>query len=160
MPSIYVGTYAKYTAGSIGGKWFDLEDYADKDAFLEACRDFHSDEGDPELMFQTWENIPSNFITECSIKSEFWDYMISTVPEEVKAAYMELFDEWDEERCNERYQGEFRSPTELAEDYVESIGMLDGVNDTIQSYFDYEAFGRDMMFDGTCEHKCQYFYTY
>ena len=28
MPRIYVGTYAKYNAGSIAGQWLDLEDYA------------------------------------------------------------------------------------------------------------------------------------
>ena len=34
--AIYVGTYAKYNAGSLFGKWFDLSDFADKDEFLEA----------------------------------------------------------------------------------------------------------------------------
>ena len=29
--AIYVGTYAKYNAGSLFGKWFDLSDFADKD---------------------------------------------------------------------------------------------------------------------------------
>jgi hypothetical protein len=27
-PRIYVGTYAKYNAGSIAGAWLDLDDYA------------------------------------------------------------------------------------------------------------------------------------
>ena len=42
MARIYVGTYAKYNAGSIKGAWLDLEDYADRDAFLEACRELHN----------------------------------------------------------------------------------------------------------------------
>lgn len=157
MPSIYVGTYGKYNAGSIEGKWLDLEDYADKDAFLEACQDFHGP-GEHEWMFQDHEGIPSQFITECSIKSKFWDYMDSDIEEGVKDAYMYLFDEWDEERCLDRYRGEFRSPTELAEDYVESTGMLHDLPDNLQYYFDYEAFGRDMMLDGMSEHNGHYFY--
>lgn len=47
--AIYVGTYAKYNAGSLFGKWFDLSDFADKDEFLEACKELHKDEDDPEL---------------------------------------------------------------------------------------------------------------
>lgn len=158
MASIYVGTCGKYNAGSVEGKWFDLEDYENKEAFLEACREFHGP-GEHEFMFLDHESIPSQFISECSIESEFWDYMNSPVPEEVKAAYMELFDEWDEDRCNERYHGEFRTPTELAEDYIESTGMLKDLPDNLQYYFDYEAFGRDMILGGdVCEHDCHYFW--
>ena len=43
---IYVGTYGKYNAGSILGKWFDLTDYSDKNEFNEACRKLHKDEKD------------------------------------------------------------------------------------------------------------------
>ena len=95
MPSVYVGTYSKYNRGSIGGAWLDLEDYGDKDEFMKARQELHADEYDPEFMFQNYEGIPSQFITECSVKAEFWDYMYSTVNEEVKAAYMELFGEWN-----------------------------------------------------------------
>ena len=42
---------AKYNAGSIKGAWLDLEYYADRDAFLEACKKLHEDESDPEFMF-------------------------------------------------------------------------------------------------------------
>ena len=145
MPSVYVGTYSKYNRGSIGGAWLDLEDYGDKDEFMKACQELHADEYDPEFMFQNYEGIPSQFITECSVKAEFWDYMYSTVNEEVKAAYMELFGEWNEKACNDRYYGEFRSPTKLAEEIAERSGMLKDLPENLQYYFDYEAFGRDLM---------------
>jgi len=62
MARIYVGTYAKYNAGSIKGAWLDLEDYSDRDAFLEACRELHKDEQDPEFMFQSLsENIRRDY---------------------------------------------------------------------------------------------------
>ena len=47
---VYVGTYAKYNNGSLFGKWLDLSDYSDKDEFLEACRELHEDEQDPEFI--------------------------------------------------------------------------------------------------------------
>ena len=46
---VYVGTYNKYNNGSLFGKWLDLSDYSDKDEFLEACRELHKDDQDPEL---------------------------------------------------------------------------------------------------------------
>lgn len=61
---LYVGTYAKYNAGSIAGEWLDLEDYADADEFMQACKDLHSDEEDPEFMFQDYEGFPACYYSE------------------------------------------------------------------------------------------------
>ncbi|OWP74659.1 antirestriction protein ArdA [Flavobacterium oreochromis] len=49
--SIYISTYQKYNEGSLFGKWFELSDYADYDDFLEAIKELHKDEEDPEFMF-------------------------------------------------------------------------------------------------------------
>ena len=71
--AIYVGTYAKYNAGSLFGKWFDLSDFADKDEFLEACKELHKDEDDPEFMFQDRENIPEELVCESWISDMFFE---------------------------------------------------------------------------------------
>jgi antirestriction protein len=65
------GTYHQYNCGSIFGKWFDLTDFDDEDAFYDACRTLHAGEEDPELMFQDWEGIPSPFASESSVKWAF-----------------------------------------------------------------------------------------
>ena len=62
MSKIYVSTYRKYTTGSTKGEWLDLSHYASKDDFLAACAELHSDESDPELMFQDWEEMPAQFV--------------------------------------------------------------------------------------------------
>lgn len=72
-PRIYVGTYAKYNNGSIEGKWLDLTDYSSKEEFIEACLELHSDEKDPELMFQDYENIPEEFIGESWISDDVFE---------------------------------------------------------------------------------------
>lgn len=71
--AVYVGTYGKYNAGSIYGKWLKLSEFSAKDEFLEACRELHSDEDDPELMFQDWEYIPDPFICESYISEKWWE---------------------------------------------------------------------------------------
>lgn len=42
--------------------------------------------------------------------------------------------------------------TDCAYQYIEETGLLDGVPDSIANYFDYEAFGRDMSFEGQWFH--------
>ena len=70
--SVYVGTYGKYNNGSLFGAWLDLSDYADKEEFYEACRELHKDEEDAEFMFQDYENIPENLISESWISGNFF----------------------------------------------------------------------------------------
>jgi antirestriction protein len=43
MASIFVSTYAKHNAGNLFGAWFDLEDYACLQDFMEACAELHDD---------------------------------------------------------------------------------------------------------------------
>ncbi len=69
---IYVGTYGKYNNGSLFGAWLDLSDYADKEEFYEACRELHKDEEDAEFIFQDYENIPENLISESWISDNFF----------------------------------------------------------------------------------------
>src|SRR5262245_10389407 len=91
MARIYVGTYAKYNAGSIKGAWLDLEDYSDRDAFLEACRELHKDEQDPEFMFQGFEGFPRGFYNESSAPpDELWDWLkLDKDEQELLAVYQE-----------------------------------------------------------------------
>lgn len=70
---IYVGTYAKYNDGNLFGEWLDLEDYADLVDFYDACYELHKDETDPELMFQDWEGIPDDLISECTLHEEIYE---------------------------------------------------------------------------------------
>ncbi|WHT75169.1 antirestriction protein ArdA [Myroides odoratimimus] len=49
---VYVGTYAKYNNGSIKGDWIELNNFSSIEEFYEFCSELHSDETDPEFMFQ------------------------------------------------------------------------------------------------------------
>ena len=160
-PRIYVGTYAKYNSGSIQGEWLDLDDYADKSDFIQACLELHEDEEDPELMFQDWENIPDAFISECSIDPDFWDYMNCDHDEDAKAAYMDCFGEWDESNFEERYRGQYDSFTDLAEQLLDETGELEAIPENLRNYFDYEKYGRDLQLGGDfCEHNGHYFWNH
>lgn len=62
--SVYCGTYAKYNNGDLTGQWLKFSDYSDSEEFFNACKELHSDEIDPEFMFQDYENFPENLYSE------------------------------------------------------------------------------------------------
>lgn len=162
---IYVGTYAKYNRGSIEGAWLDLEDYNDKDEFEEACVELHADEDDPEFMFQDWEGVPAQFITESHVDEVVWEILSylneSYADEDVLAAYLYLFDGWDEDDLNERYIGQFDSAKDLAYQLVDEQGLLVDAPEFLQNYFDYEAYGHDLVVGGdVVQHDGYWFWNH
>ncbi|OIQ22044.1 MAG: hypothetical protein BM557_01305 [Flavobacterium sp. MedPE-SWcel] len=70
QPSLYVGTYEKYNNCSISGDWLTLTDYSDAEEFLEACKELHCDEEQPEFMFQDQEYLPDFLYSESASLSE------------------------------------------------------------------------------------------
>jgi antirestriction protein len=156
-PQIYVGTYAKYNNGSIEGVWLDLTNYSDKNEFYVACAALHSDEEDPEYMFQDWEGIPDHYISECHIDDKFWEFQ-------------ELTADWDEDRiaafqiwidhtgsCDsiseqiesfeENYRGIYDSETAYAEELADELGYIHSMEKAgiSASYFDYDQFAYDLF---------------
>lgn len=153
---IYVGTYGRYSEGSLFGEWFDLSDYTDKDEFYEACRELHKNEHDPEFMFQDWENIPACLIGECWLSNKFFE--LRDAMENLSDTEKEAFWAWLDNSCydiekkdcddiveqfNNDYRGEYDSEEAFAEEYVEDC--CDNIPDWIRPYFNYESFARDLF---------------
>lgn len=160
---IYVGTYAKYNDGNLFGKWLDLEDYSDRDDFYEACAELHSDEEDPEFMFQDWEGIPYDMISESHVSPECWTLLdaYEKYNEDAVNAYWDCFGEWDERDFQERYKGEFSSWEDMAEELLEETGELETIPENLRYYFDYEKYARDLRIGGDLtESNGHYFWNH
>lgn len=146
-PRIYVGTYAKYNDGSIDGKWIDISEYNTYEEFVDACRELHADEDDPEFMVQDYENFPAKWYHEGGLPSEEeFDkinefYMMGDEEQRAYEAYINYTNDDDIDNFHEAYQGSFSSPEEFAYDIIDQLGF-DGIN--VDYYFDYESFGRDL----------------
>lgn len=149
-PRVYVGTYAKYNNGSIEGKWLDLEDYSDKEDFLEACAELHKDESDPELMFQDFEGIPEGMISESHIDDDLWDWVnLDDDDKNLLKVYRDNIDTSGTlEDAQEAYEGTFTSPEDWAEETLRDQGALASMPENLRGYFDYASFARDCGFDG------------
>ena len=146
---VYVGTYAKYNNGSIAGKWLDLADYTDNEEFYEACKELHSDESDPEFMFQAWEGISSRFINRLGIEIGYWDWVeiveASHYGDEVFNAAADL--DIDADMVEELYCGEHDSDIAFAQDMAEQTGLIDETLAWPHNCIDWERAARDLMYD-------------
>lgn len=158
--NLYVGTYAKYNAGSLRGAWLDLDDYTDREEFLAACRELHKDERDPELMFQDFEATHEwdgrEFYSESGAPAAYWEIRGELerlgVSDEVFAAWVaittEPLDGDAVRKCAEQYCEEM-SGEEYAEQLAEDCGYLPAdLPSLISSHIDWAGVWRDLTFDG------------
>ncbi len=151
---LYVGTYAKYNNGSIEGKWLDLEDYPDPESFLEACKQLHKDESDPELMFQDFEGFPKGMYSESCNSDDLqkiYEWLeLDEDERELLGVYRDNIDEDGTlEDAQDAYSGTIDTVDGWAEDYIESTGALESMPENLRYYFDYEKFARDAESGGT-----------
>lgn len=152
-PRIYVGTYAKYNNGSLDGKWVDLMKFDTYEEFVDYCRELHKDEKDPEFMVQDYENFPRKWYHEGGLPTEEeFDkitqyYHMGSDEQAAYEAYVNHTGNDDIEDFRDAFIGEFHSPSDVAAFFVDNVGW-DGVGkENLEMYFDYDAFGRDLMFD-------------
>lgn len=123
---IYCGTFAKYNSGSIAGKWLTLADYADREEFLEACRELHADERDPEFMFQDFECFPRCWYCESEAPPAIlWEFLELDEDEAAAfAAYAETIGNGATIRnFQDAFQGRWESVEAFAEELAEQCGI-------------------------------------
>ena len=61
--------------------------------------------------------------------------------------FIELNGFWDYDKFSECYRGEYACEEDFIVEWVEEVGLLDGVADDLKMYFDYDAFARDRFID-------------
>lgn len=109
----------------------------------------HSDEEDPEFMFQDYENFPSDFYSESCFNEDSFDKIqeYANLDDDDK----EMYDAFTEYYCTrytideirERCQGKFDSERELAEYLFDEVGYE--MPDFARRYFDYDAYADDLF---------------
>ena len=152
-PSIYCGTYGKYNGGSIFGAWLDLTKFSDYEEFIDVCRQLHSDESDPELMFQDYECFPRELYSESCMDEDTFDKIqqyaaLSESDREAFDDYLESGHDFDIDIFREVYQGKWNSEEDFAEDILFSCYDVEKEMGGLYRFFDMEAFARELfMYD-------------
>lgn len=153
--AVYVSTYAKYNEGSLNGKWLKLSDFADKDDFISKCKSIHNDEKEPELMYQDWENIPSEYIEESWISEKVFELLheIDNLTESEQEAFFAWIENYgyDIEREDlydliSKFKDAYVGPYDSEEDFAyEIIKESYDLPEFVKIYLDYNAFARDLF---------------
>lgn len=158
-PKVYVGTYGLYNEGSLEGDWFELSDYDSKEDFYKALADrFKGIDDDPEYMFQDWENC-GDLVSESHIDNKLFDLIKEYEDDDHGLdweAYVQLASEYDLDNMFMAIDPDdysMRSEDEaIGYAYVDMLGSMSELGqETLENYFDYESFGRDLKMDFSVE---------
>ena len=147
-PALYCGTYGKYNSGSLFGMWVNVSTFDSYEDFKTFCLAIHADEGDPELMYQDFANIPDSLYHESMGAEEFENILkycdlCDEYGREAVDDYMELYDEID--NFEEAYCGEYDSKEDFAREMVKDCYDIEKMMGSLADYFDYEALARDLF---------------
>lgn len=158
MINIYVGTYHKYNCGSIRGKWLELP-LTDEE--LKSELDWIADtEIDPEFMIQDFETDLNIKIEECDNIEELNELARRTNnwSETQKEVFGCMVDDWSADTDDaiekvddyEYWYIDGDNDTQLAENYIDEMGGLQHLDrETLERYFDFESFGRNLAYNFT-----------
>lgn len=164
MARIHYWELSSYNSGKLIGKWFDL-DSADQSSHADELSEWMEElTEETGALCEEWivgdsEGIPDKYVDEYSIDPEFFDYMRALEDSGLDADVFEagLYLGIPVDKIAGAYEGFFRSDADYAWDIVESLGVLYGADKILSVYFDYEAFGRDLMINDAMEHNGHYF---
>ena len=165
-PAVYVGTYGKYNMAypdkdPLGGAWVDLTTFKDWDEFEKWCKTtLHSDEKDPEIMFQDTANIPKCFVESQtdSLKPEVFDYIDLIKENDLDKGYVDAILEHSDDGNLEDVENAFYYPncTSLAGAALEMHkegGDEIFTDDFWRECFDYEQYAIQYLIEADDEQR-------
>ena len=149
-PALYCGTYGKYNSGNLSGMWVDLSTFDDYEEFINFCKAIHTDEEDPELMYQDYENMPGSLYHE-SMGEEGFNKIeeYCELCDEYSVEAVDDFLEWDStedlDNMHDAYVGVYDSREDFAREIVSDCYDIENIMGNLACYFDYEAFASDLF---------------
>jgi len=146
---VYVGTYGKYSAGSLYGEWLTLSAYDSKDEFLEACHAVHEDEHDPEFMFQSTEGPTFGMISEDDIDEEIFRLLWQLDDDELAMfeAYRKVVSDGTFRDAADAYMGRWDSDIYFAQELADDLGCTNKTDSWPYTCIDWKMAARDLMLD-------------
>lgn len=172
MIRIFITNLGLYNAGVLCGEWVDLpcEDFGPVYDRIKVCHDkkkYFDSCGNP------YEEV---FITdyETSFRLEISEYQniaelnklaetLEDIDDEIIEALLYFGVDWENiptEAENVYVYANCKDMTDVAYEIVEQTGMLEQLPENLRSYFDYEAYGRDLNIEGNFYYSNGNYYEY
>lgn len=155
----------------LNGCWIDLDGIYDHDDIREALAKANiiprNRDGEPEydgdLLVADTEGELASICYEGDGSfnlAQFIEVRDSSIEQSQAVAFIELFDMWDEDKCNDYYVGHFDSPDDFARDQLEQSGILQAIPDELQCYIDFERYAeQELLICSHCSYDGHYFYN-
>lgn len=152
--SVYLTNLGKYNEGYLIGEWVELPVTDEElEAVLERIgineryeeyfiTDYESDYGLTANEYSSIEDL--NEQAEQLDDLDEWELDIVTALLSEGYTLEEALDKYEDVMV----YSDCHDMTDVAYAYIEETGLLNDVPDHLRNYFDYEAFGRDMSFEG------------
>lgn len=139
------------------GLWVDLDEVEGWESVEEKLLDLFPSSQIDEILCADIEGIGRHFYaSNCDSFSmnewlEFKESMASThLDIEIVAAFLECFGKYgdiDISAIEDQYYGQYDSFDDFVYAFVDDTCALEGMPEHLQSYFDYEKYGRDLSYD-------------
>jgi antirestriction protein len=153
-PSAWIGCLGCYNSGRLIGKWIpglecdDLESAGLTDS-AGKCLVCHDSD---EFLALDHENFLGLLDGGEPNPQECYDMAlklddVAEYERDILIAWLANGMEFDLDKMRECYIGEYSSDEDMAQEYIDSTGLLSDVPDYLARYFDVESYARDMMFD-------------
>lgn len=158
MLNIYVANLGKYNEGELVGAWIELP--KTEDEIMQILKDqvgineqyeewaIHDYESDFGYKVEEYDNIfELNELAEQmdnfgeTEQAAFKAFLEDGCPVNEAIEHVNNSDYLVYSNCNDM--------SDVAYQYVEESGILNQIPENLQNYFDFEAYGRDMGFEGT-----------
>lgn len=155
MLKIYVTNLGKYNEGYLVGKWLELpateeqiENTLEAIGISEEYEEYFITDYETDLnglKVDEYDNIDE--LNEIAETLEDLDEYEAEVVDAIMGEGYTL-EEALEKKDDIYYFDNCSTMAEVAEQYAEETGLLDSIPENLRYYFDFEAFGRDMSFEG------------
>lgn len=154
---IYVACLASYNAGTLFGKWIEANQTAEEiqEEIAEMLKNspeigaeewaVHDFDGFGSINLGEYPNLER--VSKIAALLEEYGDAFSLWYCHQDGSYVEI--EEMEERFNEQCHGAHDSKEAFADYLLDSTGGLDSVPEWVRNYFDYQAYARDLEFDGS-----------
>lgn len=155
-PKIYVACLASYNNGKLHGKWIDAnQDVADIQAEIDKILQtstepfaeewaIHDYEGFGEISLSEWSDLSR--VSSIARLLEEHEEAFAIWYQSNDGSYFEVYEL--EEKFLEQWQGVHDSEADFAQQLLEDTGALSQVPEWMQSYFDFNAYARDLSYSG------------
>ena len=163
------GSYNECNERALGSEWLDFDDYEDWDEIVEELKreGFELDGIDEELFVQDIEGVPTSSTDwDNTHPKEIFELIKKSgvLDDEYKYELMEAycvvrsFDEWSdlvndyEENCDHDIVFyKIKTKLDVAYEIIDECYNLEKMLGNLANYFDYNAFARDLSYDGYTE---------